>query len=234
MLKKFLMIAVVVLFSTGQSFGEIVLTTSQPGYTQNFNTFLGTVGTVPSDWVVDLGGGSFRGTNNGSTNAGGVYAYGTTGGNEWALGALRTNSVSPIFSVDFRNGTGSVLTAINLSFDYEQWRFANSSGLDLTATGALLGNVTVNNADFTGASTGSGTTTSTVSLSLTGLAIANNATFGFSWETVDFASFDNGLAIDNFSITAVPEPSSIALVSFMGFTGLVAAYRRRKPKSKVA
>ena len=144
----------------------------------------------------------------GTSATGGYWAYGTAG--EFSLGALRSGTPGNItYSVSYVNNSGSTITAITLAWDYEQWRYANTSGWDCSGTGSLLGNVTLNGKDFAGVASGtSGTVsvTGVASFTLSGLSIANGATFGISWVTTDIASSDNGVAIDNFSLTAQTTP----------------------------
>ena len=182
-------------------------------YTQNADTFLGTSATIPAGWSYAFSGTStFNGVGTGSSATGGAWAYGIA---ENSFGALRAGTPGNItLAVNFTNNTGSTLTNLVIAFNYEQWRYANTSGWDLSGTGGLAANATVNGADFAGLATGvSGTPTSTpILLNLTGLSIANGSTFGLSWVTTDVTGADNGVAIDDFSLASVPEPSVYMLL----------------------
>ena len=81
---------------------------------------------------------------------------------------------------------------------------------------------------LSGELTGTGTYSKTFSIS--GLGIAGVTTAAdLDYYLIQFAQEEDGLAgttsIDNFSITAVPEPSSTAL---LGLGGLALIMRRRK------
>ncbi len=184
--------------------------------TENANSFLGTSATVPAGWAYAFTGTpTFNGVGTGTSATGGAWAYGTAGEN--SFGALRSGTPGNItLSVNFTNNTGSTLTDLVVMFNYEQWRYANTSGWDLSGTGGLAGDAAVNSADFTGSATGvNGTPTSTpIPLTLTGLSIANGATFGFSWLTTDPMGSDNGVSVDDFSLSAapIPEPSVYMLL----------------------
>ncbi len=183
-------------------------------YTQNANSFVGTSVSVPAGWAFAFSGTStYNGVGTGTSATGGAWAFGTAGEN--SFGAIRSGKPGNItLSVNFTNNTGSTLTDLVVAFNYEQWRYANTSGWDLSGTGALAGVTAVDNADFTGSATGTnGTPTSTpITLTLSGLSIANGATFGFSWLTTDASGSDNGVSVDDFSLGAVPEPSVYMLL----------------------
>jgi hypothetical protein len=200
-------------------------------YSQDFDTYLGTAATVPVGWSVSFTGtANFGGTNAGGSSTGAAYAYGT--GSDFAFGALHTGTTGLItLAVAFINDTGSTLTSLTIQWNYEQWRFSNTSGFDLTGTGALASNAIVNSADFVGSSTGtSGTPSSTpISLTLSGFSIAPGDAFGLSWTTTDATGSDNGIAIDDFAISAgspIPEPATIAMVA-LGAGLLVGIHRFR-------
>ncbi len=221
---------------------DFMLTSSTLTYGENFNSYNGLVDTVPANWSITSAVTPlpmYRGTGTGTATAGGFYAFGTA--SDFSLGVLRSGSTNPFgtFAITFNNGTGSTITDLAVSFNYEQWRNGggtNNSGFDLTGTGDLAGNSSVNSADFAGNQTGaSGTVKSTpISLTLAGLSITNGSSFGFSFVTTDASGADNGVSIDDFSLSAtlqpvaVPEPSSLALVAFAGLGAVTKA--RRRPK----
>ena len=183
-------------------------------YTQNANSFAGTLVTVPAGWAYSFSGtATFNGVGTGTSATGGAWAYGLLGEN--SFGALRSGTPGNItLTVNFTNNTGSTLTDLVIAFNYEQWRYANTSGWDLSGTGGLAGVAMGNSADFVGSATGtSGTPTSTpILLTLTGLSIANGTNFGLSWLTTDPTGSDNGVALDDFSLAAIPEPSVYMLL----------------------
>jgi hypothetical protein len=177
---------------------QVSLTTIGTAYTQNFNTY--TTATPPAGWSY---GGTYRGTSTGSncsSTQGGQWGFNV--GTDYAFGLLHSGTNTNVTLVgNFVNNTGVTVQSLVISFDYRQFGGCNNSGLDLSATGVLAGNATVNGQDFAGvAGAGLGATT-TRTFTVTGLSIANGATFGFSWVWTDGAGADNGVAIDNFSIT---------------------------------
>ena len=157
----------------------------------------------------------------GSGNTGDVYSFGSANGDDRALGGLRSNSLNPVFGAQFRNDNASPITELDISYVGEQWRLGSTGrtdridfqysvdatsltngsgtwtdhdGLDFTApvtsgtVGALDGNTTANR--------------TTVSSTISGLNIAAGATFWIRWTDLDAVGADDGLAVDNFSITA--------------------------------
>ncbi len=157
----------------------------------------------------------------GSGSAGDVYSFGVGSSTDRALGGLRSGSLNPVFGAQFRNDNAAPITELDISYVGEQWRLGstgrtdrldfqystdatsltNGSGswtdhhaLDFTApvtsgtVGTLDGNVAANREMVT----------STIS----GLNIAAGATFWIRWTDLDATGADDGLAVDDFSITA--------------------------------
>jgi len=230
---KFTKIALTIALVTGLTAAtqaQISLTGSS--YSQDANSFLGTSITIPTGWAYAFTGTStFNGIGTGTSNTGGAWSFGTGGDN--SFGALRSGTPGSLtLSVNFTNNTGSTLTDLVIAFNYEQWKYVNTSGWDLSGTGGLAGNAAVNAADFVGSATGTtGTPTSTpILLTLTGLSIANGANFGLSWLTTDATGSDNGVAVDDFSLTVVPEPSVYMLLG----VGILLCGQRFLRRSKSA
>lgn len=201
-------------------------------YSENFNSFAGTALSMPAGWTASFSGTpTYGGTNGGTTATGGVWAFGTTG--EYSLGALRSGTPGNItFDVSFTNNTGSTITSITFTWDYEQYRYQNTSGFTLAGTGALS-LASLSSYSLSGSATGtSGTATVTpVSVTLSSLSISNGSSFGLRWVTTDLSGTDNNLAIDNFSMTAtsaVPEPSTYAALAGACALGGVMWHRRRQ------
>ncbi len=184
--------------------------------------------TIPTGWTAASSGtAAYNVAGNGSSSNGGYWAYYSGTGTDYSLGALRSGTPGNItYTVSFTNNSGSTINSITLSWDYEQWRYGgggNTSGWDCSGTGQLAGNATLNLKDFTGAngtagSTG-GLTTTVSSFTLSSLSIANGQSFGISWVTTDVTGTDNGVAIDNFSISATNTTSPTILTSTSSLTG---------------
>lgn len=237
MLKKlpsFAFVAAFTIWYPSQSQADILLT---------WNTF-GNIGTETSEASVfnnanvaaaslTLGAGvtgaanshRFGGSNwfnAGDTSAGSTLAQAVTG-NDFIQFAATPNS-------------GFHLTATSLVFSWERSSTGPSS---LTLRSSLDGF-----ASDLGAITGLGASLTTGNtLSISGVSNVAAATtfrlYGFGGtNTLGTGGFDTNVSTTNVvfngSITAVPEPTSIALVSLMCCTGFVAAFRRRIAKSKIA
>ncbi|HLO88904.1 MAG TPA: choice-of-anchor I family protein [Nostocaceae cyanobacterium] len=158
------------------------------------------------------------GINNGSSNTGNTYSYGASGSTDRAFGGLQSGSLVPTIGVSFTNNTGSTITSLTISYRGEQWRLGATGRTDrldfqysLDATSLSTG--TWNNFDslnFSSVIT-SGTTgaidgnaagnSSNVSGTISGLNIANGATFYLRWQDFNASGADDGLAIDNFSLS---------------------------------
>jgi hypothetical protein len=191
----------------------------------------------------------------GGTATSSVYSYGSSGSGERALGSnLSLAGATLIFGAQFSN-TGLQPMTFLKEFMYraEQWRrggtltdrldFQISTDATSLTTGtwvdfdawdfislqnsgtatSLDGNAVANRTTVDGGVAGGGT------LQLPS-PVAAGGTFWMRW--VDFnvsgVTAEHGLAIDNFQVRGIPEPSTFALCGVvLGFTGL-GLFRRRK------
>lgn len=157
-----------------------------------------------------------QGTGNGT---GGYWGFGISG--DFSLGALRSGTPENItYTVSYINNSGSTITDLTMAWNYEQWRYANTSGWNCTGTGQLSSNVILNSKDFSGTATGTNGTVSSTQISsftLTGLSILDGQTFGISWITTDPTGADNSISLDDFSILAIGSPAApLATISDNG------------------
>jgi hypothetical protein len=133
-------------------------------------------------------------------------------------GGATFSATSLDFIWDRTATTGPSNVALRSSFD----SFATDLG---SVSGITAGAFATNSISIAGLNNVSAVTT----FRLYGFgATAPTGTGGFD------ASVTGNNVVLQGTVTAVPEPSSIALVSLMGCAGLVAAYCRRKAKSVVA
>ncbi|MEW5938178.1 MAG: ExeM/NucH family extracellular endonuclease [Chloroflexota bacterium] len=200
-------------------------------YTQDFNT-LATSGTtnstLPTDWYLSESGTSSRvngqyAADTGASNTGDTYSYGSSASSERAFGALLSGTISSIIGAQFVNNTGSTVTSLTVSYTGEQWRLgalARTDRIDfqysLDATSLTTGAWTdVDSLDFTAPVTGpttgaldgnSAANRTAISYTITGLSIANGATFWIRWTDYNASSSDDGLAVDDFSISTSGGP----------------------------
>lgn len=224
-------------------------------YSQNFNTLSGSTALMPADWHFSEAGSS--GTNNGlyaantgSGTASDTYNYGTvTVPADRALGELSglSTTFNTRFGAEFQNvGNTAITKFLSISYRGEQYRLGSLGRVDAldfeystNATSLTTGTWTaLNGLDFiaplttgtTGAKDGNAVFTN-VSIGKTTLSspVAPGGTFWIRWLPRDATGADDGLAIDDFSITAIPEPSSVALCGVIfGAVGFGLIRRRRK------
>ena len=179
-----------------------------------------------SGWQYGRTGGTFSDVkftvDNGSSTSGSVYSYGSTNATERALGSLSTTSTINNFGLVLINNTADVLTSVTISFTGEQWRNGGGTGVpnslvfsySLNGTGILSGTYTPFPAlDFTSPTVS--TTAAALDGNLPANQVALSATFTLSsnwnpgqalvlrWDDANDPSNDHGLAIDNFSFSAI-------------------------------
>ncbi len=214
-------------------------------------------GTLPGWSLFNAAGaavGSYR-ADNGGSNAGSFYSFGTGGSGERALGGTgsggsyfgspASGSVAGWIAVAFENATGSALAGFTLAFDGEQWRNGGNTSAQAMVLEYGLGGSFGGVAQWLAAGAGFDWTSPVTGSS--GAAVDGNAagkvaglggsvaldwaagqTLWLRWTELNDAGNDHGLAIDDlsFSVTPVPEPGTYALL----LSGLLAigAYARRR------
>lgn len=213
---------------------SISLTTINSPYTQDFDTLAstGTSVVLPADWQISETGTNSNATytaGTGSSNTGDTYSFGSSGSTERALGGLQSGSLAPTFGASFTNNTGSMLTALSIAYTGEQWRLGTANRLDrldfqysLDATSLTTGSWNdLNTLDFTtpnsigtiGARDGNAIANrAELSTTISGLSIANGTTFWIRWASFNADNADDGLAIDNFSLTPLATVVAIPAV----------------------
>jgi uncharacterized protein len=219
--------------------GSISLGAIGTAVTENFDTLAntGTSSSLPGGWYFDETGTASNLTyaaGTGSGNTGDVYSFGAAGSSERALGAVQTGSLVPTLGAQFTNNTGSAIGSLDISYVGEQWRLGTLNRADglvfqisTNATSVSDGAATwttVSALNFTapvttgtvGALNGNAAASQVaISSTLTlATAIASGQTFWIRWTDTNATGADDGLGIDNFSITpraAVPSPGVLAI-----------------------
>lgn len=207
--------------------GGISLTTIGSPYTQNFDTLSNVAGsttnnlTIPGWFMTESGGGARDNeqyaVDTGASVTGDTYSYGSAGSTERALGQLRSGTLIPLFGGCFTNNTGATITSLSIAYNGEEWRLGTAGRTDqvnfeystnasdlVTGTWtnvAALNFVTPDTATV-GAKNGNAAADRTaLSSTLTGLSIPNGADFWIRWNDTDASGADDGLAIDDLSLT---------------------------------
>ncbi len=202
-------------------------------YVQNFNTLAasGTSSSVPVGWLFLETGTNANSTytaGTGSGTTGDSYSFGATASADRAFGGLLSGSLTPFIGAFFQNNSGSAINSVTINYTGEQWRLGAaarpdrlifdyslnasdlSSGtwlavaaLDFTApvTGGTLGSLDGNNS----------LNRTTISFVITGLNIPAGSNFYIRWSDFNAAGADDGLAVDDFSLSftnaTVPPPT---------------------------
>jgi hypothetical protein len=198
--------------------------------TENFNTLAnsGTSSVLPTGWAFAETGPNadlFYRAGTGSLTTGDTYSFGATASSERAFGGLRSSNLVPFIGAALRNDTGGVIAMLDISFTGEQWRLGATPRIQpdriffeysLNATDLTTGAWTAVTAlDFlspitsgvVGALDGNAAANrGVVSGSVTGILLAPTAVIWIRWSDFDVTGADDGLAIDDVSITAHEGP----------------------------
>jgi VCBS repeat-containing protein len=210
----------------------ISLTSSGTAATQNFDGLGNTAGsttnnlTIPGWEMTETLGGARDNeqyaVDTGGSTTGDTYSYGATGATDRALGGLRSGTLAPLFGAQFSNDTGSAITALHIAYTGEEWRLGTAGRTDrldfqisFNATSLTSGTwVDIDQLDFitpdtvgVGAKNGNlAGEQANLSFDLTSLNIPAGTIFWVRWVDFDASGADDGLAIDNFSITPTTAP----------------------------
>jgi DNA/RNA endonuclease G (NUC1) len=205
----------------------VSLTTLGSPYTQNFDTLSNTAGsttnnlTIPGWFLTESGGGARDNeqyaVDTGGSTTGDMFSYGAAASTERALGQLRSGTLIPLFGACFTNNTGAAVTSLAVAYNGEEWRLGTAGRTDQmnfeystnatdlvtgTWTGVAALNFVTPDTATVGAKNGNAAADRTaLSTTVSSLNIPNGATFWIRWNDTDATGADDGLAIDDVSLT---------------------------------
>lgn len=215
----------------------IPLSTLGTAYTQDFDGLSSTATSstnvlAVNGWSMTETGGGPRdneqyAVDNGGSSTGDTYSYGAAGNSDRAFGGLQSGTLIPLIGAVFTNTTGATITSLVISYVGEQWRIGNTAAARddrmtfeySTSATALTGTYTPFTAgDFISPIKTNATASAlngnlpanraAISFTITGLTIANGADFWIRWTDVNATGSDDGLAIDDFTLTPYGAPAA--------------------------
>ncbi len=172
-------------------------------------------------------------------------AFGSIASGGTYFGSPSSGSIAGWSAVGITNNTGMMLEQFTIQYDGEQWRAANTNaqslvleygfGSSFTTVAAWIApgsgfNFTSPNLTTGGAINGNDAANRVAGLGGTISDLEWNVgdTLWIRWADFNDAGNDHGLAIDNFSFTAVPEPTTLTLIGLASIAVGYVGYRRRK------
>lgn len=185
------------------------------------------------------------GADNGASNAGNTYSYGSAGSPDRALGTLRSSGLSSVIGGSFSNNSGKTVAAVRIAFTGEQWRlgstgrndrleFSYSSDATSLASGSWAADARLNfiapqgtasPVPPVGAQNGNASANRTVvTHTLTGLSLAPGKVLYLRWTDFDASGSDDGLALDDFSVSFYSVPDTTIETSPGTFSGSSASF----------
>ncbi|HPF80279.1 ExeM/NucH family extracellular endonuclease [Nostocoides australiense] len=219
------LLGMAVLAPAAHAAGQASLTALGTAYTQDFDSLLatgtGTEADLPAGWTfVESSGNTTYSAGTGSSTSGDTYSFGSAGATERAFGSLNSSSNSPTVGVVLTNSTGATITSLDVAFTAEQWRHGGATtartdrltfGYSTDATGLTGGTWLAAPAMDAASSVTSGTAgpldgnaaanRNAVSGTVSGLSVPDGGTIVLRWASADVSGSDDGLAIDDLSIT---------------------------------
>jgi hypothetical protein len=213
-------------FATAAAAQCVSLNTMGTAATEDFNTLAssGTSTVTPTGWyfletLTNANTTYTAGT--GSSTTGDTYSFGAAGSGERAFGTLQSGNLLSTIGACFTNNTGLAINVLTISYTGEQWRQGGTNRQDrldfqysLDATSLSTGTWTDDNTlDFLAPNTGTVTgaydgnaaaNRALLTDTISGLNIAPGATVWIRWSDFNAAGADDGLGVDDFSITPNP------------------------------
>ena len=181
-------------------------------------------------------------------------SFGGAGSTERALGDVGSNTLAPVggdiyIGLRLRNDTGFYLTEFTLTYDGEQWRdggdavpnaqtmtfmwsTAATSINDPNSLFTVVPTLNFTSPVFANTGAGAGVDGNVagrvpgITATVTGINWQPGTDLWLRWDDVNNVGNDHGMAIDNVSVSAVPEPSAAALAGLGTLVMLM--LRRRK------
>lgn len=209
--------------------GTVSLSLMDGAVTENFDSLAssGSSSVTPTGWALHEGpgssstGGAVNGAytaGTGSSGSGDVYSFGSALANDRAFGTLLSGSITPTIGASFVNDTGTTISSLSVAYTGEQWRLGNTAREDrldfqISTDATFLNTGTWTNVDTldfvapvrlgaTGALNGNGfANRASISAAVPGLNIPPGATFWVRWSDFNASGADDGLAVDDFSLT---------------------------------
>lgn len=226
---KKIILAILAITTVGIANAQTPVSITGTTYSQNFNSLDSVTAVsstnVPAGWSIYEKGTAAAvdqkykaGT--GSTNTGDTYSYGPVGNADRALGSLCSSTNKPRYGVGFTNNTGSTITSLAIAYTGEQWRSGDTASVtdslvleySTTATAindtvsswsqnyALMFNSVIKNLSNT-ALDGNLPANRMSKNGTINVTIPNGATIFLRWDDISIVGSDDGLAIDDLTIT---------------------------------
>lgn len=176
----------------------------------------------------------------GQLAGGDLYSFGDSSNTERALGSVGSGSVGPVyFGIPLVNNTGSTVNRIRISYRGELWRVGNparSTGPDSLHFAYGLNNTGISGNTWTAypalsfvspapaagpaninLNGNAAAQVVTLTDTLINLNLASGDTLWLRWRDENSSSFDDGMGIDDISITFLPNPATSNFLSITAF-----------------
>ncbi|MGE9291001.1 MAG: hypothetical protein ACQKBT_08430 [Puniceicoccales bacterium] len=197
---------------------------------------------------------NYRITSTGSSSAADLYQFRTSSSStDGSLGTRPESATGDMMlGLLLTNTTGTTLTEFTLGYTGEQWYESSTVQNNQYVVSFQIGDVTnldsgtwtdIDDLTFNTPNDGTGTTGTSLDgtlpensevlspVTVSDIVWEDGTDLWIRWFDANSSGFDHGLAIDDVSFTAVPEPSEIAAI--FGLSAIVFAAGRRNYQKKI-
>lgn len=207
---------------------SILISTTGAAYNEDFNTLAnsGASSSTPNGWYfLETGANSniLYNAGTGTSNTGDTYSFGEDGATDRTLGTLYSSNLIPFIGAQYVNNTSHVINKLLVSYSGKTWRIGAASRSDrldfqLSTNATALNVGAWDNYDLLDyitpgdPVTGGGFLrhTEQISSNISGFIINSGSSFWIRFDDFNATGADDGMGIDNWSITAYMSPQCSA------------------------
>lgn len=207
---------------------SISISTTGAAYNEDFNSLSisGASSTMPNGWyILETGANAntLYNTGTGTSNTGDTYSFGDDASSDRTLGSLYSSNLIPLVGAKFTNNTPHTINKLMVTYTGKTWRIGAANRVDrydfqLSTNASALNVGAWDDYDLLDYITPGDPTTGggylrhseLISSPITGFSVSPGSTFWIRFDDYNSAGADDGMGIDNWSITAYMSPQCSA------------------------
>lgn len=207
---------------------SISISTTGAAYNEDFNTLSssGASSSLPNGWYfleTGANANTLYNTGTGTSNTGDSYSFGEDASSDRTLGSLYSSNLIPLVGAKFTNNTPHTINKLMVTYTGKTWRIGAANRVDrydfqLSTNASALNVGAWDDYDLLDYITPGDPTTGggylrhseLISSPISGFSVSPGSTFWIRFDDYNSAGADDGMGIDNWSITAYMSPQCSA------------------------